>query len=196
MRQHAVTVLASWPSRPEGSPPEPVYVEETLPQDLVDDLLRRGWTVVDVRLLSGGDAPRCKLRGVTAGTIPPLSAGELRALELDLKVHKQLRQDDAPPGDKDSRALKDKDDIDALLSFGKVDGAQHVPALQAAQAEVPRVDLPKPRGRPKGAKDLKPRKPTGVLKGAARASKLRKEAERGIVDSLVPEIVPLPKEEK
>jgi hypothetical protein len=179
-------VLETWPEVPleqRAAGPRPIYVAEYVQPSLKDELESKGWRVVDVRLLSGREAALGKLEGVTTGSIkPPANANWQRALELELRVHKLLSdRTEAPKEEKP--VLSGADEIDALLSFGRSE-VTNVPAL--ITSPTPLAPLPeKKKGRPKGSKDLKPRKSTGILRGIALKKALEKR-EKQLVEAIPP----------
>lgn len=162
-----------------------VFVSENVPNALREVLESRGWRISDVRLLSGREAALGKLEGISVGSIrAPHNQSELRALELELKVHKLLSDRTEAPKEK-GKLLEDEESLDALLSFGRPKSSS-APAL--LESPVPLAVLPERKlGRRKGSKDSKPRKTDGYqeLRGIALEKRMQKK-EKTLVEA-VPE---------
>jgi hypothetical protein len=147
-------------------------VEGGVPFETLQELNAKGWEVVDVRLLDGGEAIRHTLEGIRLGTIPA-ARGDIKYLELEAKIYGLGKGEvEKEPEDK---KLQDQD-VDFLLSSfgGRVDSDAPEEGLVSGS------DEPGPKkqsGRPKGKKDSAPRKPHGELRGAALLAKQKKEAE-------------------
>lgn len=187
----ASKVLSAWPEIPpdeRGADPKPVFVSETLSAGLRAELAAKGWSVRDIRLLSGAERAYGKLEGIASGTIPaPKDGAELRALELDLRAHKLLSDKGSAPKADEDRSLKGEDEIAALLTFGR---SEHTNTPAIIASPLPLAVLPeKRRGRPKGAKDSKPRPSSGPARGVALQKKQAKEQRRN------PQVLAVPAEE-
>jgi hypothetical protein len=188
--------LTGWPAIPDSERakgPKALYISEHINDALRAKLTEAGWHVVDVRVLSGAESVRATLEGVRVGSIdtPTKNPTWLKALELEARTYKLLSDKTQAPKAAKS-ILETEEDIDSVLSFsaGAKAPSFQPPAAQTAPAE------PKAKskgGRPKGAKDSKPRNP-GPVRGVVLQNRLKKlNADRDLQS--LPPLEKLPEDE-
>jgi hypothetical protein len=136
--------IGDWPEVPQELRPKPLYVREQLASNEKEVLEKRGWNLIDVRILPArtdgerAEAVKATLEGIRQGSITNITdASIVRFLELETKIYGMTNNKDGPG--KQFVEQKANDSLDTLLDFGKIDADTF-------------VDVKRPKGRPKKVK--------------------------------------------
>ena len=89
MMVEPISWLLSWPTIPQNERtevPRGLYINETVPEDIAEGLLLKGWLATDVRLIKDPiEALKATLAGIRAGSIV-CDASLLKFIDLEARA--------------------------------------------------------------------------------------------------------------